>query len=94
MESNGIGNNGADELANRAAKLVGPSVGQGKHYLNRQKLCKFVQQIQAKILEQVQSVEAMPVNGQSRRKQDLSGYTVTAKLRNIPPPRLEPREIR
>eukprot|EP00972_Heterocapsa_arctica_P112432 16431713-Heterocapsa_arctica.AAC.1 len=57
-----IGNNGADELANRAAKLAGPTTGQGKHYTNRQRLCKFVQQTQATIIEQVQIVEAMPIN--------------------------------
>eukprot|EP00972_Heterocapsa_arctica_P069837 10316755-Heterocapsa_arctica.AAC.1 len=36
----------------------------------------------------------MPINGQNRRKQALSGYTITTKIRNIPPPILEPREIR
>eukprot|EP00972_Heterocapsa_arctica_P053340 7857170-Heterocapsa_arctica.AAC.1 len=56
------GNNGADALANSAAKNAGPTIGQGKHYLNRQKLCKFVQQTQVKILEQVQNFEALPAN--------------------------------
>eukprot|EP00972_Heterocapsa_arctica_P009960 1464112-Heterocapsa_arctica.AAC.1 len=38
-ETDCIGNNGADALANAAAKRAGPTVGQGKHYVNRQKLC-------------------------------------------------------
>eukprot|EP00972_Heterocapsa_arctica_P063417 9358391-Heterocapsa_arctica.AAC.1 len=38
-------------------------MGQGKHYLNRQKLCKDVQRTRAKILEQMQIFEALPASG-------------------------------
>eukprot|EP00972_Heterocapsa_arctica_P007867 1146678-Heterocapsa_arctica.AAC.1 len=38
-ETDRVGNNGADALANSAAKKAGPTVGQGKYYVNRQNLC-------------------------------------------------------
>eukprot|EP00972_Heterocapsa_arctica_P097154 14334626-Heterocapsa_arctica.AAC.1 len=42
-ETDRIGNNGADALANAAAKKAGPTDGQRKHYANRQNLCIYVQ---------------------------------------------------
>eukprot|EP00972_Heterocapsa_arctica_P064602 9532499-Heterocapsa_arctica.AAC.1 len=75
-ESLMIGNNGADALANHAAKSVGPTIGQGKIPQHATTLQLCATKTQAKILEQVRIVEAMPINGQNREKQDLSGHTV------------------
>jgi ribonuclease HI len=47
-ESDRVGNNGADELANTQARKVGPSPGQAKHYTNRQNLCTYIQKTQEK----------------------------------------------
>jgi ribonuclease HI len=70
-ESDRIGNNGADDLANTEAKKAGPSVRQAKLYENRQKLCTYIQETQEQILEQVQASEATPGDAGKRRLQDL-----------------------
>eukprot|EP00972_Heterocapsa_arctica_P114136 16440913-Heterocapsa_arctica.AAC.1 len=76
-------------MANAAAKKAGPTAGQGNHYVNRQNLCTHVQKTQENILRQIQIVEAQPGNAGNRRQQDLSGHTVTTRLRDLPPPRMQ-----
>eukprot|EP00972_Heterocapsa_arctica_P066906 9873861-Heterocapsa_arctica.AAC.1 len=73
-ETDRIGNNGADALANAAAKKAGPTVGQGKLYVNLQKLCTYVQKTQETILAQIQIVEAQPGDAGDRRQQNLAGH--------------------
>eukprot|EP00972_Heterocapsa_arctica_P113232 16436072-Heterocapsa_arctica.AAC.1 len=73
-ETDRIGNNGADALANAAAKRAGPTVGQGKLFVNRQKLCTYVQTKQSMILAQIQIVEAQPGDAGNRRQQNLAGH--------------------